>query len=159
MNQDTTHENLIRKHEIEKKQFIQEFHAFKVKSLENETKLSHEYQTKYNTLRDEAKNMNEKFQEKITLFENFSIAMRRSLDESNRLHDINVNELRRKHDSDINMMKDGFKSHLVKEVNKTRDEVTVMLKLQYEKELGRYAIHNNMLMLLTVDLYFLMIYF
>jgi chromosome segregation ATPase len=137
MNQDQSNEKLIRKHDLEKKQYQQDFQAFKVKVQERDQKLAQEYQNKYDLLKNEMEKVNSKFQERIKAFDSANNDLRKALEETRRSNGSTIEETRRKYEHEIKCLKDQFQIDMNMKIQEAKDEVYQAMKSQYEKELGQ----------------------
>ena len=135
MSQDINNEKLQRKHDQERKQFIQDFNTYKQRAEERETKLNAEYQQKYDIMKTNVDKMHEKFKEKMKLFETTN--QRLNLEEAKKSSKSGLEEMmKKKHEKERSIIKETFQSDLSKQAVIVRDDITNKLKQQYERELG-----------------------
>lgn len=94
-------EKIQKKHEQEKQQALEELSKLRVSLQERETKLTKDFNAKFESLKQNAEGMNAKFQEKILQFETANQNLRKALQESTSSSSYSIDELKKKYDSEI----------------------------------------------------------
>eukprot|EP01041_Mallomonas_annulata_P004098 gene4098-8148_t len=155
VNQEAMLDKLRKKHELEKQAAIQEFDKYKSKVSEKETKITKDYQEKFESLRGEIDTMNNRFKEKLVAFENVNKDLRKSMEQMENSSSSNMTEIRRKHEAEVaelvkssnekyqNMLLDQLKlqedlrAEMLKSIENAKKEAKDTAKAENEKLLGQ----------------------
>lgn len=101
MNQEAKIEKLVKKHEQEKSQAMQEMASLKQKMSERESKIAQEFQNKYDLVRREVDTMNKKFQERIQQFESINQDLKKQVEDASHSGSQGMEELKKKYEKEL----------------------------------------------------------
>lgn len=119
---------LQKKYAADKDGAQKDFQAYKIKVAEREQRLTIDVQKKYDTLKDEVSQMNQRFVDKTRAFESAMLELNKSLDEARSAGSGALQELRNKYDDEI--------AELVKSSNvKYQDMLVQQLGVQEQNKL------------------------
>lgn len=138
-----------KKHASEKESALKEMANFKNKSLEREKNISNEFQSKFDSLKDEVGKMNNNFQEKINKFESINSELKKALEkaktngEAKDKYDKEMAELVHYHDDKFQKMmleqleiQEKLKKESIININKMKIDTESRLKDEHEKNIG-----------------------